>query len=475
MLTAEENERLTRVGPGTPGGELMRRYWHPILAEAQLREKPVQAVKILGEELVLYRDRSGTLGLLHNRCAHRAMHLQIGVPEANGLRCCYHGWLYDHDGRILETPLEPVESHIKDHVRIKAYPVQEMGGLIWAYLGPQPAPLLPRWDLFVREGGFRQIVAHRLPCNWLQVMENRGDLGHAVYLHGRLHQYALEVQGRLTDDPQARYNSAMRQQADRMQRGVYTQYKPIYNEFGFTKGTRELGDPDDLPSWVIGTNPILFPYLLAFGPGGVGIRQSYQLGVPIDDTTTWHMQYFCYAFPEEVGVPKQDGVPYAEVPLTDEKGEYTLDYVLAQDMVAWYAQGEITDREVEHLGESDQCVMAYRKLLSEQIEVVENGGEPLNVFRDPEEAERPERRIPTRAGYQPFVRPGEPSSAGFYRSNYHKISKGGWPYIDDDADRHCPDRDTIIELYRRTEELIDRREAEAANGEKAEESAKSIE
>jgi 5,5'-dehydrodivanillate O-demethylase len=332
-----------------------------------------------------------------------------------------------------------------------------MGGLIWAYLGPEPAPLLPRWDLFVREGGFRQIVAHRLPCNWLQVMENRGDLGHAIYLHGRLFQYALERQGKLTDDEQARYNATMVQQQDRLNRGVYTQYAPVYNEFGFTKGNKDSDQPDDTPSWVIGANPILFPYLLGFGPGRVGIRQSYQLGVPIDDTNTWHMQYFCYTFPGEIEVPEQEFVPYAEVPLTDEKGEYTLDYVLAQDMVAWYAQGEITDRSVEHLGESDQCVVAYRKLLREQIDLVAEGGEPINVFRDPGQAERPEGRIRTRADYQPFApRQGALSAAGFYRSNYHKISKGGWPYIDDDADRYCPDRDLLIELYRKTEELLDR-------------------
>lgn len=454
MLSAEENELLTRVGPGTPCGELMRRYWHPICAEARLQDNPVQPVKILCEELVLYRDRSGRLGLLDSRCAHRAMHLRFGVPETEGLRCCYHGWLYNETGRILQTPLEPPDSHIKHHVQLKAYPVQELGGLIWAYLGPEPAPLLPRWDLFVREDGFRQIVAHRLPCNWLQVMENRGDLAHAVYLHGRLFQYALERQGRLTDDPQARYNASMRQQEDRLQRGVYTQYRPIDNEFGFTKGTRESDEAEDTPSWIIGANPVLFPYLLAFGPGSVGIRKSYQMGVPIDDTNTWHMQYFCYTFPEEAQPPKQALVPYVEAPLTNESAEYILDYVLAQDMVAWHGQGETTDRTREHLGVSDACVVAYRQLLREQIDIVANGGEPINVFRDPDRAERPELRIPSRSGYQPFGRRGSLSAAGFYRANYHKVSKGGWLYIDDDADRYCPDRDLIVELYRKTEELM---------------------
>src|SRR5204863_1533695 len=119
------------------------------------------------------------------------------------------------------------------------------------------------------------------------VMENRGDLGHAIYLHGRLFQYALERQGRLTDDPQARYNATMRQQNARIEKGTYVQYRPVYNEFGFTKGNKESDAPDDTASWVIGANPVLFPYLLGFGPGRVGIRQSYQLGVPIDDSHCW--------------------------------------------------------------------------------------------------------------------------------------------------------------------------------------------
>ncbi|MEO6380115.1 MAG: Rieske 2Fe-2S domain-containing protein, partial [Caulobacteraceae bacterium] len=174
MLSEDQNVLLTRVGPGTPCGELMRRYWHPIYPEALLRENPVAKVRILCEDLVLFRDRSGRLGLVQERCPHRGVSLSLGIPQQQGLRCCYHGWLFDTDGKCLETPLEPVNSRMKDHIRAKAYPVEEMGGLIWAYLGPAPAPLLPRWDLFERPGGFRQILAHKLPCNWLQAMENRG-------------------------------------------------------------------------------------------------------------------------------------------------------------------------------------------------------------------------------------------------------------------------------------------------------------
>ena len=456
MLSHTDNEKLTRIGPGTPCGELMRRYWHPIYPEIKLRDNPVAKVRILCEDLVLFRDRSGKLGLVQERCPHRMTHLSLAVPEENGLRCCYHGWLFDGEGRCLEQPLEPPDSTYKDKIRIKAYPVEEMGGLIWAYLGPAPAPLLPRWDLFVRDTGFRQIVAHQLPCNWLQVMENRSDLGHAVYVHGRLFQYVLERQGRLTDDPKARYNSAMAEQAERMKQGIHVKYRPIYNEFGYTKGRLASNEPEESRAWTIGINPILFPYILSSGPGSGGIRRHYQIGVPVDDTHTWHFQYFCYVFPDGVEVPGQDGVPYAEVPIWDADGNPDLGYVLAQDMVVWYAQGDIADRSQEHLGTSDSLVIEYRKLLADQIDLVDGGGEPMNVFRDPALIDSPELRIAGSEGQAPIqgTAVGEQVS---YRGNYHKKSKGGWLYIDDDADRYCPDRDTLIELFRKAEEVTAQR------------------
>jgi len=457
MLTREENEYLTRVGPGTPGGELMRRYWHPVYPEAKLRDNPVAKVRILCEDLVLFRDRSGNLGLVAERCPHRMTSLAVGIPEADGLRCCYHGWLFNAQGACLEQPLEPPDSTFKDRVKIKAYPVEEMGGLIWAYLGPAPAPLLPRWDLFVKPTGLRQIVSHTLPCNWLQVMENRSDLGHAVYLHGRLFQYALERSGRLTDDPEARYNATMTLQAKDIARGAETRYRPIHNRFGFTKGRLMTGQDETHRAWTIGINPILFPYLLAQGPGDIGIRRSYQLGVPIADTTTWHMQYFCYDFPDELDVPEQDVVPYADVPLRGPDGAYLLDYVLGQDMVAWYQQGEIVDRTQEHLGVSDTLVIAYRKLLKEQIDIVREGGEPMNVFRDVTENESLELQVAGSDGAGPSL-----SAFGAsidYRGNFHKPSQGGWLYIDDDADRYCPDRDLIVELFGRAATLTDARAA----------------
>ena len=173
MLSQEANDRLTRVGPGTPCGELMRRYWIPIAPLAQLLEDPVRKVRVLGEDLVLYRDRQGGLGLVGERCAHRAVELRWGIPDENGLRCPYHGWLYGHEGQCLDTPLEDPKSTFKDRVNIGGYPVQELGGLVFAYLGPKPAPLLPPWDLFVAPNTIRQIGISVLNCNWLQCQENR--------------------------------------------------------------------------------------------------------------------------------------------------------------------------------------------------------------------------------------------------------------------------------------------------------------
>jgi 5,5'-dehydrodivanillate O-demethylase len=373
----------------------MRRYWHPIFPEIKLQDDPVQRVKLLGEQLVLYRDRSGHLGLVGPRCPHRLMDLGFGIPEENGLRCPYHGWLFDERGTCAEQPLEPPDSTFRNRVKIAGYPVEAMGGLIWAYLGPDPVPVLPKWDLFVRPGAIRQITAHWLPCNWLQVQENRGDVAHATYLHGRLFQYVLERQGKLTDDPKTVYNRFMNEQRERQRRGAHPQHRPIYNQFGFTKAGKDSDQDEDASSWNVGINPIIFPYLLGFGPNSAGkSRHWYQLGVPIDDTTTWHISYHCYTFPEEVGPPSQDKVPYLEIPLKDETGEYKLDYVLAQDMVGWYAQGESVDRTREHLGVSDVNVIAYRKMLKEQIERVQENDEPINVFRDAESAYRPELAIP---------------------------------------------------------------------------------
>src|SRR6266545_3520402 len=148
MLTKEQNEMLTGVGPGTPGGELLRRYWQPIAVAKELTDaEPTKFVRVLGEDLVLFRDKSGNIGLLGDHCTHRGASLLYGRPEERGLACAYHGWLYDTAGNCLETPAEPAGSMFHLTVKHKAYPVQKLAGLYWAYLGTAPVPPIRRLDL----------------------------------------------------------------------------------------------------------------------------------------------------------------------------------------------------------------------------------------------------------------------------------------------------------------------------------------
>src|SRR5438309_628106 len=177
MLSLADNELLTKVGPGTPMGELMRRYWHPIAATAQLQENPVRKVRILGEDLTLYKDDSGSYGLIGEKCAHRRVDLLFGIPTENGLRCPYHGWVYDATGQCTEMPYDEAEgnSAFKEKIKIKGYNVQELKGVIWGYLGPEPAPLLPMWDFLCWDDVFYDVGSTIIPCNYLQVMENSLD------------------------------------------------------------------------------------------------------------------------------------------------------------------------------------------------------------------------------------------------------------------------------------------------------------
>src|ERR1051325_11697506 len=191
MLTREEHERLAQTGPGTPMGELLRRYWHPIAATADLDADPVRPVRLLSEDLTLFRDEKGQIGLIGERCAHRGISLAYGIPQENGLRCAYHGWTYNSEGQVVDMPFEPACLPLK----ITAYPVQELGGLIFAYLGPEPAPLLPRYDLFVRDDLDRNVEIVPLPCSWLQCMDNSLDPIHFEHLHGHYGNYVMRRVG----------------------------------------------------------------------------------------------------------------------------------------------------------------------------------------------------------------------------------------------------------------------------------------
>ncbi len=370
METQEMNERLTQVGAGTPMGGLLRYYWWPIAGSAELQENPVKAVTLLGEHLTLYQDRQGRLGLIGQRCAHRRFDMQFGIPETDGLRCPYHGWMYNETGQCTDMPAELDESNFKDKVTIPAYPVQELGGLIFAYLGPQPAPLLPRWDLFAMDHVIRQVGVTEIPCNWLQCMENSVDQTHVEWLHGHLYRYVLERKG---IDPNTR--SAGRLLSHHKK---YT-FEPY--EYGIVKKRLRDGETEEAEDWKYG-HPLVFPGFVRIG-GAMSGRYEFQIRVPMDDTRTMHYSYQCYDPGEGVEVPVQDSIPVFQVPLKDEDGNYIFDFILSQDMVAWWSQGAVVDRDHEKLAQSDKGVILYRRMLKDQMKLVENGGEPMNVFRDP--------------------------------------------------------------------------------------------
>lgn len=363
MLAKEQNELLTRVGPGTPMGEVMRRYWHPIATLGQLKEEPVRAIKLLGENLALYRTDSGDLGLVSQRCPHRGASLAYGIPEDEGLRCPYHGWRFDASGRCNEQPAEPEDSTFKHRVQIPAYPVQELGGLVFAYLGPEPAPLLPRWDVLVRDDLKRDIGLTVLPCNWLQINENSLDPTHLEYLHSKYMNFVMKKQGK--------------PEVAKVKHHVKIAFDLF--EYGISKRRLLEGQSEDVDEWTIG-HPLLFPGILAVGQSDA---PHLHFRTPMDDYTTLHVWYGSEVMPPGSPAQTTADIPTFEFPYLEADGRVKVDTVFNQDMMVWLTQGDISDRTTERLGTSDKGIILYRQVLLEQIDKVARGEDPLGVVRDP--------------------------------------------------------------------------------------------
>lgn len=438
MGTVEENELLTRVGAGTPMGELLRRYWWPIAGSGQLVKDPILPVRILGENLTLYRDKSGDLGLVGQRCAHRRVDLRFAIPAEHGIRCMYHGWLFDASGECQDMPLEPEESRFKEKVSIPAYPVQELGGLIWAYMGPAPVPLLPRWDILTWDNAFRHVGGVVLEANWLQCMENSVDTAHTEYNHGFWFEYTqFDLAGGTGD---AKRDESLRTIVKAFERRHVMMDWKIF-EHGIMKYRLREGEDESAPDWTQG-HPLVFPYMVRLGGT---IRNEFQIRVPVDDEHTLHLEYLVYAPGPDIKVPEQDYVPYFEHPIYDADGKPIVDYVIAQDMAAWWAQGAIVDRENEKLATSDKGVLLYRRLLKDQAKVVQDGGEPMNVFRDPAANECID--LPMN------VKPGPIKRAGDADGDLTSVSFADSLFLkNNQVDRYSPVIDDIIDIYRRFDE-----------------------
>lgn len=365
-MDAAQNERLTRVGPGTPGGELLRRYWQPLCPASELSaERPKKRVRILCEDLVVFRDAQGRIGCVEEFCKHRRASLYHGFVEQGGLRCCYHGWLYDLEGRCVEQPFETV-SGVRSDIRLRAYPVQQLGGLLFAYMGPDPgrAPLLPRWDVLVREDGTRETRVHPTHrCNWLQIQENTADSTHTYYLHGHMNK-VLGI-----GHPLAPYYLR-----------PIESYEFAYCEWGIDKVIVYGGEFPETET----RPPLIFPNILRIPTGPI---ETIHWRIPIDDENT---RILIVAFTPSkdpaVRASESDPVPCVHYPeWRREDGEYDLSTFPAQDQMAMESQGRIYDRTKEYLGVSDRGIYLFRRMLLEQIARVEKGEDPtVAVVRDPE-------------------------------------------------------------------------------------------
>ena len=373
MESVKQNKLLTEVGRGTPMGELMRRYWQPIGAAVDLESKWTKRVRLLGEDLVIFKDRQGRLGLIAEQCPHRRASFAHGIPTEIGIRCPYHGWEYNAQGKCIHQPNEQDKCAFRDKVSTDAYPVQEMGGMLFAYMGPQPQPLLPRWDGFVAQDTIRIMGRTILPINWLQIMENSLDPVHTEWLHGHHYEFLKEQEG--------------------IKVAISTRHLKIdfkEFEFGMTKHRLLEGHSEDGDDWKVG-HPIVFPNMLAVGNGDEKSRYySFQMRVPVDDTHTMHLWFNAYVPPQGVAVPEHllEKVHTYEVPFMDDKGEYIVDNVDGQDMMAWISQGAIADRSLENLGATDKGIVMYRRMLKREMQKVQTGIDPMGIVRDSARNER---------------------------------------------------------------------------------------
>jgi 5,5'-dehydrodivanillate O-demethylase len=359
VLTQEQNDRLTRVGRGTPMGDLLRRYWMPIAAVSEFDRVAIKPVRLFGEDLVLYRDLSGTFGLVDRQCPHRRADLSYGFVEEAGIRCNYHGWCFDAAGRCVEQPFEDTANpaaRFREKVAMTAYPVEAKAGLLWAYLGPAPAPLVPTWEPFTWKNGFVQIAFATIPCNWLQCQENSIDPVHFEWMH---RNWTVRLGGDL---------------------GPYGKkhVRIDFDEFdyGFVYKRLVEGMPETHARWNIGR--------ICLWPNALGPLRHCEWRVPIDDTHTLSVTWHFSRVPTERDGYEQGSIPSWEGPITDPvTGRWLTSHVMNQDFVAWVGQGAIADRTKERLGISDRGVIMMRKQFMDDLEAIERGEDPKGIVRDP--------------------------------------------------------------------------------------------
>jgi len=393
MISAEQNERMTQVGAGTPGGRLMRQYWQPIALEVELeQDRPVRAVKVMGQDLVVFRDEQGRYGLLDRDCPHRGADLAFGRLEHGGLRCAFHGWLFSVDGRCLETPGEPQGSRLCHGVRQRAYPVDVRSGVIFGYLGEGDPPALPALDCLIAPDPYTFGFKGFLDCNWLQALEVGIDPAHASFLHRFFED----------EDTDGAYGKQFRSAS-------------ANSSIPMTKVLRERVNPDihvesapygmqltslrtlDAETTHVRVTNLLFPNAFAIPLSAeISITQWH---VPIDDVSCyWFAIFTSFTAPLDKAQMRDQRLQLYTLPdylpRVGRANNYGFDAaqqktetytgmgfdINVHDAWAVESQGRIQDRTREHLGKTDTAIVFYRKMLVEALAQVEAGHRPLMVL-----------------------------------------------------------------------------------------------
>ena len=400
MMTREQNELLTRIGPDAPAGQLLRRYWQPIaLVEELSGPRPLKAVRVLGQDLVLFRGPDGRLGLLDRDCPHRGADLAFGRLEDGGLRCLFHGWLFDTEGKCLETPAEPPESRVCSRVRQKAYPVQERSGIVFAFLGEGTPPAFPALDCFVAPDSHVFAFKGYLDCNWLQAVEVGVDPAHASFLHRFFEDESADASyGRQFRAVSADSDLPMTTILRRFPR---PKIEVEQSDIGLRiTALRDIGN-DRMHVRV--TN-LLFPQAFVI-PLSQEITIT-QWHVPIDDVSCYWVAIFTsftgavdkqtmreqrlqlYELPDykpRLGRGNNYGYDLEEQRMRTYTG--MGEDINVHDQWAVESQGKIQDRTREHLGLTDKAIVAYRMLLLSAMKQV-TAGERVLMELDADSAAR---------------------------------------------------------------------------------------
>jgi phthalate 4,5-dioxygenase len=392
MLSKEINDLITRVGPDDGAGKVLRRYWQPAALTVELDgERPVAAVRLMGEDLVLFRDNEGELGLIGRQCPHRGADLCYGRREDNGMRCPFHGWHFDRSGQCVEQPGEPEGSRMHEQISVPSYPVVEKNGIIFAYMGPGDPPPFPALDCFTAPDTHVFAFKGLWECNWLQAMEVGIDPAHASFLHRFLED----------EDPEDSYGKQFRDKAVNTEMTMtqllreYPQPEIKVEETDYGMRLIALRHLIDGRTHVRVTNQI-FPEAICIPISNEMIITQWH--VPVDDENCyWYSMFTSFGDPMNKNLMREQRMKEHRLPdyapLKNKRNNYGYDPaeqaretytgmgmdINVHDQWAVESPGPIFDRTKEHLGKTDVGIIKYRKILREAIASLDDNGDALKM------------------------------------------------------------------------------------------------